>query len=308
MMARSTLFIILAACIGAAALHWSIRRKVRRHQADRAPHEEDDFASLFPGRETAAIHVRRAVAGVVPGDVRLVLVMAVALSVPATASSARPLLATRTQQPTVIGRVDSAGRSLQGVAVTLMPQAGGPASEATTNGDGSYEFAGLPDGVYRLDFDVVGFDIVRRNHISVRGNANVRVDVSLPGSTICQCIEAWSGPDPLGPDVRERVGQVVSQSGQPLAHARLEVAGPAWRESAYADRDGRFRVLVPARQTWRLTASDSGFASLTQRVSGDEDAPLTLRLRVGTAATLPDTERFKRWCRCGRDVFQHPGR
>jgi hypothetical protein len=237
--------------------------------------------------------------------------IAALLSVPMVASSGWPSLVARSRESSIVGRVVSGGESLPGVVVTLMPEAGGPMREATAGRDGTYQFADLPDGVYRLDFDLVGgFDVIRRNHVAVRGNGSIRVDVSVPLSTICECIEAWAGPgpDPRGPDLRERVGQVVDESGQPLAHARLELVSPTSREIAYADREGRLRVLVSASQTWLLTASDSGFRSLTLRVSGDPNSPLTFRLPTGDTATLPDTERFNRWCRCGRDLFRHPGR
>jgi hypothetical protein len=74
---------------------------------------------------------------------------------------------------------------------------------------------------------------------------------------------------------------------------------------AYAHGDGRFRVHVPLIENWPLTASDSGFGTITQQVSGNAAEPLVFTLpRAGTAG-LPDIERLSRGCRCPGDLFTH---
>lgn len=70
-----------------------------------------------------------------------------------------------------------------------------------TGNDGVYQFDGLPVGVYRLDFDLINFDIVRRNRVAMGRGASERLDVALKISSMCECIE----PNPRG-DLRERVG------------------------------------------------------------------------------------------------------
>jgi hypothetical protein len=215
------------------------------------------------------------------------------------------------RETSITGRVVSGADSLPGLIVTAMSEAGGPTRETITGRDGTYRFDDLPEDVYRVDFDLVGgFDLVRRNHVRVQRGVTTRVDATVPLSTICECIEGWAGPapDPRGANLRERVGQVVAESGQPLGHARLEVITPTTHEVAYADREGRFRVLISADQTWQLVASDSGFKSVTQSASGTAGSPLIFRLSGTDRTALPDTERFNRWCRCGRDLFRHSGR
>lgn len=221
-------------------------------------------------------------------------------------------LAAPAQAESIVGRViDPRGSVLPGVVVTAIAETGGIAREAKSGSQGTYRFADLPDGTYRVDFDLAGFDLIRRNHVRVRRAAPPSVDVTLPLSGICQCIVAWDGPgpDPLPREnLRERMGQVVDEAGRPLPHARLEIVSPVSHEVAYADREGRFRVRVLANQTWPLTARDSGFGVATQQISGITGPPLVLRLPNAEAAGLPDLETFARACRCGGDLFTHPGR
>lgn len=103
--------------------------------------------------------------------------------------------------------------------------------------------------------------------------ASSGADATLFVSGVCECVNiARSTP------VRERSGQVVEESGRPLAHARLEVASPLRRETAYADDEGRFKVRLPVNSSWPLTASDGGFRAQTQEVSGAGDMPLVFKL------------------------------
>jgi hypothetical protein len=222
----------------------------------------------------------------------------------------RPTIAAGSRQTGIHGRVFAGRDPLAGLLVTATLEAGGVVHESTTSRDGAYRFDNLPDGVYCLDFDLINFDLVRRRHVRVSRDVSIRVDVTVPVSTICDCIEPWTGPgpDPSGPDLRERPGQVVNEADQPLPHARLEVVSATTREVAYADHEGRFRVLLSASQTWPLTASNSGFGAVTLRVSARETTPITLRLPAADARFLADIEQFNRGCRCARDLFRHPGR
>ena len=210
-----------------------------------------------------------------------------------------PIDAALAQPASMAGTVrDAAGMPLPGVAVTTIPASGGITTRATTESDGAYQLEALPDGTYRVDFAVAGFDLIRRNHVRVRQDATATVDATVPISTICECVEIVP-PTPL----RQRAGQVTDESSRPLPHARLELIIPARREVAYADHEGRFEVRVPAKGTWPLTASDSGFGALTVQVSGTQSAPIVLRLRHVGATGVPDNERFTRGCRCPGDLF-----
>jgi hypothetical protein len=209
------------------------------------------------------------------------------------------------QSPAIVGRVvNSLGMPISGATVTTMLETGGIAARATSGPDGTYELAApLQDGTHRVDFELLGFDLVRRNHVVVRHDAPARVDAALSASSACECLTLV----PRSP-LRERDGRVVDESGRPLAHARLTIVSPVRRETAYANGDGRFRVRLPLDQRWPLTVSDSGFAAVTQQLSGAAAEPIVFKLAPVTTTGLPGTERFARGCRCPDDLFTHEGR
>jgi len=193
------------------------------------------------------------------------------------------------------------------VTVTARLETGGLLHEVATGSDGAYEFHDLSDGTYRVDFDLVNFNVVRRNGVRVHRDVPARADATMHISAMCECIK--SGP--IAADLRERVGTVVTEGGHALPHALLEVRGSAGLESAYADSKGRFRLLIPASEFWSLTASDSGFQAATQKLSGASTTPLLFRLLTAAAGTLPEVQEMKelkRACRCAGDIFRHPGR
>ncbi len=208
------------------------------------------------------------------------------------------------QSSSIAGHVvDARGQTLPGVSVTVIPQSGGAARRAITGRDGTYRLDGLPEGTYRVDFELLGFDLFRRNHVQVRADEVAEANGELFVSAICECVDV---KPPVA--VRERDGQVVDESGQPLPHARLEIAGPTRREVAYADGEGRFRVRLPVADGWLLTATDSEFASVTVRASWNGGAPAVLTLHPVRTPRTADAERFSRACRCPGDLFTHPGR
>jgi hypothetical protein len=212
--------------------------------------------------------------------------------------------ATRARSASIVGQVvDAMAQALPGVSVTTIPQAGGIVKRTTTGRDGSYRFEGLPNGTYRVDFDLQGFDLLRRNHVRVRSPETAQVGGTLAVSALCECIDATPAIA-----VRERDGQVVDDFHRPLPHARLEILGSSRREVAYANGEGRFRARLPADGAWPLTASDTGYGEVTERVSGTSAAPAVLTLARDGKAPIPDTERFSRACRCPGDLFTHAGR
>jgi hypothetical protein len=208
------------------------------------------------------------------------------------------------QSTSIAGHVlDASGQPLPGVSVTAISETGGVARSTKSARDGAYQFEGLSDGLYRVDFDLTGFDLIRRNHVRVSPSATIEVNAALPVSGVCECVELRP-PMPL----RGRSGQVLDKSGRPLAHARIEIVNPVTREVAYADTEGRFRVRAPVSEPWPLTASDSGFSAVTQQVTGAQTVPVVFRLPATGTSDLPDRERFSRGCRCPGDLFTHPGR
>lgn len=208
------------------------------------------------------------------------------------------------QSPSIAGKViDSTGEPLPGVSITAGD--GGIARQSTSASDGVYRFDALPDRTYRIDFELPGFDLFRRNNVRVLRGTTAKVDAALSAGRLCECVSGeWS-------ELRERDGQVVDESGRPLPNARLEVvyrsSREVGREVALSDREGRFRIRLPASGTWPLTASDNGFSGVTQQVSGTTASPIIFALPSGVTRTLPDSEPFYRGC-CAGELFVHPGR
>jgi hypothetical protein len=228
------------------------------------------------------------------------LIMMATCAVPG-ASMTRLSGVTVPQPGSVAGAVtDESGQPLPGVIVAALPQAGGLTRRTTSASDGTYRFDGLSDVIWRIDFELLGFDLIRRNQVRVN---QMSVNAALPVSSICECIT-------IVPSIplRERAGQVVDQAGRPLPHARLEVVSPMRRELRYADSEGRFVIRLAPNETWPLTASDTGFRALTKRVSGAVAEPIELRLIQTDGSTPSETERFGRGCRCPGDLFAHEGR
>jgi len=229
--------------------------------------------------------------------------MTVFLSVMISIAIATFSFAAITQSPSISGRVvDAAGSPVLGVFVTISDESARNPKRVTTGADGTYQFAALPDGTYRIDFELTGFDLMRRNHLPVRSGAPAIVrDVTLYVSAICECVNVrWPAT------LRERPGLVTDEAGRPLALTRLVIVTPRGSDAAYTDSEGRFRVRVQVDENWALTASASGFIAETQQVFGVVEEPVVFRLRRdGTA--LPDIERFRQMC-CPSDLFSYDGR
>ncbi len=203
------------------------------------------------------------------------------------------------QSASVAGVVsDGSGRVIPGVTVTTIPESGGVSRDTTSGSDGAYRLEGLPDGTYRVDFGLRGFDVVRRNHVRVRHDTVATVDASLRVRPHCECITV-EPPSPWA----QRAGQVVDKSGRPLPYARIQLVG---REVAYADSNGRFLIRVPVNERWPLTASDTGFRADTQQISGADAASVVLSLEYVDTTGVPDVERFGR-CDCHTYLLPYGG-
>lgn len=228
--------------------------------------------------------------------------IAVVVGLPAAVVST-PKVLPGAQSASIVGQiVDASGQPLPGVSVTTIAETGGVAG-AISAGDGTFQFGTLSDGTYRVDFELLGFDLIRRNHVQVRRGTTAKAEAIMFVSATCECVNIVPSP-PL----RERSGQVVDESGRPLAHARLEVVSPIRREVAYADGEGRFKVRLPVNDLWPLTVSDGGFGAKTQQVSGTGAVSVLFKLaRAGTTGA-PEMQRFSRGCRCPGDLFTHDGR
>ena len=214
------------------------------------------------------------------------------------------LTMTQAESLSVEGRVvDAIAAPLPGVRVTASAAGTGQARQTVTDAAGAYRFDHLPRDAYRIDFDLLGFDLLRVNHVRVEdAAAGNRVDATLHPSAICECIEV------MWPSLRERAGQVVDSQGRPLAYARLEVRSPQRIESAHADHAGRFRIRLPLDTTWSMSASAYGYAAATEHAGGAANQPIVFRLVRGGTEGVAERERVARGCRCGTDLFTHAGR
>jgi hypothetical protein len=188
---------------------------------------------------------------------------------------------------------DTIGQPLPGTTVTVIPERGGPARQTIADGEGAYRLDGLADGTYRIDFQLTGFDRTRDNHVRVRADTQTNVDATLQVSAVCECVTSG-----LSITTRPQAGQVVDEANRPLPYARLEVVSSLRRETAYSDSEGRFYIRAPLEGAWPITASDSGFASVTQKISKTTSGPIVLTLRRVGTTRLPNRERFRLGCLC----------
>jgi hypothetical protein len=155
--------------------------------------------------------------------------------------------------------------------------------------------------VYRVDFELQAFDAARRNRVSVSPDFTARADATLHISRLCECVFA-----PDNSRLSFRAGQVVDAAGRPLPRARLEITTPDYTEVTRADAEGRFGVRLPPDTAWALTASDSGFRPMTQRVSGATAQPIVFTLTYAGERGVPVLERLDQGCRCAGSLFWHP--
>jgi hypothetical protein len=204
-------------------------------------------------------------------------------------------------QPSIVGQVVDPDRSaIPGAEVLAIAPAGSLAYRTQTGRDGRFQFDHLPEGNYRIDASLAGFNLTRRNNIRVTPGATATTTLTLTVGMICECVMVPPG------GLSEREGQVTDESQRPLPFAELTLETPSRREIAYADADGYFRVRLSPTETWTMAASRPGFSAVTRQVSGRLES---LRFILPkTDGIVPDEERFSRGCRCAGDLFTHKGR
>jgi len=119
--------------------------------------------------------------------------------------------ALQTRLAAIEGRaVDETGSALPGVTVT----ATSPALQVgqvvqVTGGDGTFRFAELPSGTYRLVFELAGFTSLVRDGLALTAGFTARVDSTLRVSALSETITV-SGASPVVDTVNTRGGTTIS--------------------------------------------------------------------------------------------------
>ena len=206
------------------------------------------------------------------------------------------------QAPAITGRItDTSQAMLPGVMVTIVPERGGVAQHTTSDAFGQYRFGAVPDGTYRIDFALPGFELTRLNHVSIGAGASASIDTALRVGILCEF------PQRRVPEAAQQPveGQVLDEANRPLPHATIELAAGKYFERSFTDREGRFLVRVPVDDTSQLTVYDSGFEKVTQPISSAANA-LVFRLRFTGTQDVEEYERLDRR-RCSSDLFTHVG-
>lgn len=172
----------------------------------------------------------------------------------------------------VTGRVlDDRGRPVSGARVSAMMENDGgemnmdigfPSTE--TDGEGRYRLGGLELGRYRISaFSPEG---VRAEAITIVRPGDNLVNLSFGRTT-------------------EVSGRVVDESGEPVAGARVSLAGQPDGRSAPSGADGAFRFAAIPDGTYRLSAGSEGLIGpaepLEVEVRGRPVGDLEIRLRRG---------------------------
>src|SRR5918992_2996684 len=91
---------------------------------------------------------------------------------------------------------DNTGAVLPGVTVTATSPALIQPQVQVTGGDGGYRFLALPPGVYTIDFELAGFQNVKREGVRVIINQTLTVDQQLNVATLQETVTV-TGDSPI---------------------------------------------------------------------------------------------------------------
>jgi hypothetical protein len=129
------------------------------------------------------------------------------------------------------GRVtDVAGGVVQNALVRLFDSNGGRAGEKRTGMNGEFDFSGLPDGVYRVQVESLGFRQTAISGIVATSSSPARRDIELQvGSTAETVTVAASAPDTINMS-QSAVSRTSRRSSYPLrAEAANAGAPPSYK-------------------------------------------------------------------------------
>ena len=157
------------------------------------------------------------------------------------------LTCAQTETGQIFGVVtDSSGAVLPGVKVTITSPALLQPIIATTSGDGSYQFPGIPIGMYSVQFDVTGYRSVLRENIRIEIGFNAQVSAQLNLATVIQSVEVSSAAPVIDT-------QSTTQS------AELDLS--------------RLQELPSARSMWNMAELTPGVTGATKDVGGATNGP-----------------------------------
>ena len=91
---------------------------------------------------------------------------------------------------------DNTGAVLPGVTVTASSPALIQPQVQVTGADGGYRFLALPPGVYAIDFELTGFNTVKRSDVRVIINQTLTVDMQLQVATLQETVTV-TGDSPI---------------------------------------------------------------------------------------------------------------
>src|SRR5262245_34258682 len=106
--------------------------------------------------------------------------------------------------------MDSSGGAIPSVDVTLTNQETGTKQQALTNDTGSYRFAALPPGTYRIEARLVGFERLSRGPITLQVSQTLAIDLTLQVGQIGERIDVTEAA-PLIESQTSDVGQAVTR-------------------------------------------------------------------------------------------------
>jgi Carboxypeptidase regulatory-like domain/TonB-dependent Receptor Plug Domain len=106
--------------------------------------------------------------------------------------------------------IDSSGGAIPGVDITLTNQETGSKAQALTNDTGSYRFASLPPGTYRVEAELAGFDRLSRGPITLQVSQTLAIDLTLQVGQIGQTVDVTEAA-PLIESQTSDVGQAVTR-------------------------------------------------------------------------------------------------
>jgi hypothetical protein len=87
------------------------------------------------------------------------------------------------QDASVRGHVrDSSGNALGGVTITLLAEGGTAPHTVQSDGQGSYAFDGLREGVYRVRFELSGYQPVERRGLRLASGVPATLNIRMERS------------------------------------------------------------------------------------------------------------------------------